>query len=175
MTTPTHAILFQPFYIIETYQLREIQPFIHSWETTHKLRYHSAHPVTRPLWHVTPVTCDPRDMWPPWHVTTVTCDPRDMWPLWHVTRRTINIPLYEKPLTNWGTTSVTRPCIITTSAYAFSFFFRKIDLLLLSNTFSFSATKLPRTTWPKHGLLHLYRKIQCLQSQAHSLPRAFMR
>ena len=51
--------------------------------------------------------------------------------------------IVEKPLTNWGSTSVTRPCIITTSTYSFSSFFKKIDLLLLSNTFSLSATKLP--------------------------------
>ena len=39
----------------------------------------TAHPVTRHPWHVTPVTCDPCDMWHPWHVTPVTCDTRDMW------------------------------------------------------------------------------------------------
>jgi hypothetical protein len=55
MTTPTHAILFQPFYIIETYQLREIKPFIHSyekpltnWGTIRRIRH-----ATYALWHVT--------------------------------------------------------------------------------------------------------------------------
>ena len=60
---------FQPFYIIETYQLREIQPFYSFlWETTHKLRNHPAHP-SRDI-HI--VTCDTAH--PSRDIRIVTCD-----------------------------------------------------------------------------------------------------
>ena len=38
---------FQPFYIIETHQLREIQPFIHSYEKPLTTEEPSAASVTR--------------------------------------------------------------------------------------------------------------------------------
>ena len=82
-----HAHHFNPFTLLKHINWEKFNPLFFSflWETIHKLRNHSAHTVTRLLWHVTLVTCDPCDMWPLWHVTPVTCDTRDIWPLWHVT------------------------------------------------------------------------------------------
>lgn len=91
---------FQPFYIIETYQLREIQPFI----LFILMRNHSQ-------------TEEPSG-------ASVTRHPRKS----HV-------------ITSF-----------TTSAYSFSFLFKKIDLIILSNTFLSALRKWPAPYVPKHTM-----------------------
>ena len=92
-------------------------------------------------------------------------DPRDMWhgaqSTYHYMR---NHSLTEVPLTRLTQHLPTR----------FHSFSEKL-ISFLFKYFLIQCYQTTRTTSPKHGLPHLYRKIQCLQSQARSLPRAFMR